>query len=127
MIKYLYNYLGIADCVFKYLHGLPLQHLHCCSDWRVLNDSSFSALSLESALKHSGIGKRSKQRFLKTSLKDDTIKKSSRGAGGNTNTFKCYIIKQSEVPDETIQLLAKGVMCMRFIIKTICIIFNILQ
>ena len=75
---------------------------------QVINDSSFSALSLESALKHSGIGKRSKQRFLKTNLRDDTIRKRSRGAGGNTNTFKC---KQSAVPDETIELLAKG-MCM---------------
>jgi len=77
--------------------------------FEVLSGSGISVnvTSLEAALKFSGLGKRSKQRFLKSSSRDDAIKKRTRGAGGNTNTFICHIIKQSAIPDD-IELLAKG-------------------
>ena len=75
----------------------------------VLKDASeFTGMELESALTRSGLGKRSKQRFLKSSSTDDTIQKRTRGAGGNTNTFKCFIIQQSAVPTEIMELLSKG-------------------
>ena len=44
----------------------------------------FSIPALETALRLSGLGKQSKQRFLKSSSKDDSIKPSRKGAGGNT-------------------------------------------
>ena len=57
----------------------------------ILNtDLKFSISSLQTALKISGLGKRSKQRFLKASS-------------------KCFIIDQSKIPDEVVELLRKGI------------------
>ena len=70
----------------------------------------FSNLALETALRMSGLGKRSKQRFLKSSSKDDYIRRARKGAGGNTVPYKCFIIKQSEIPEETVELLRKGIL-----------------
>ena len=66
----------------------------------------FSNLALETALRMSGLGKRSKQRFLKSSSKeDDYIKRARKGAV----RYKCFIIKQSEIPEESVELLRKGI------------------
>jgi hypothetical protein len=67
--------------------------------------SKFSIHALETAFRLSGLGKRSKQRFLKASSKDDSIKHSRKGTGGNTVPYKCFILKQSAFPEETIELL----------------------
>ena len=70
----------------------------------------FSSSQLEIALRISGVGKKSKQRFLKTSCTDDTIRRSRKGAGGNTLVYSCVIVKQDAVAEETIEQLRKG-MC----------------
>lgn len=69
----------------------------------------FSIPTLETAFRLSGLGKRSKQRFLKATSKDDTIKHSRKGAGGNTVPYKCFILKQSSFSAESIELLRKGI------------------
>lgn len=76
----------------------------------------FSISSLEKALKFSALGKRSKQRFLKASSRDDFIKKAKKGAGGNTVPYKCFVIKQSVIPVETEELLRKGITCSQIIV-----------
>lgn len=68
----------------------------------------FTISELEKAFRMSGLGKRSKQRFLKSSSKDNVIKHARKGAGGNTVPYKCFIIKQSIVSDDVMQLLRKG-------------------
>ena len=87
----------------------------------MINESSddlVSLSSLEMAFKHSGLGKKSKQRFLKSTSKDDTIKKGTKGAGGNTTTFNCHIIRQSIIPDDTFELLRKGQYSMQALLLT---------
>ena len=60
-------------------------------------ETKFSANLLE-ALKHYQSGKRSKQRFLKVSSRDDIIVKARKGSGGNTVTYKSsrvtFVMKQ---------------------------------
>ena len=68
----------------------------------------FSCSQLESALRISGFGKRSKQRFLKSSCTDSIIKRSRRGAGDNTVAYHCFIIQQSEIDPETVEELREG-------------------
>ena len=62
----------------------------------------------ESALRISGVGKRSKQRFLRISCHDSVIKASRRGAGGNTTPYNCFIVKQNQICSATIELLRQG-------------------
>ena len=64
----------------------------------------FSCSQLELTLRISGLGKRSKQRFLKSSCTDNIIKRSRRGAGGNTVPYHCFIIQQSAIDPETVEL-----------------------
>ena len=68
----------------------------------------FSCSQLESALCISGLGKRSKQRFLKSSCTDSIIQRSRRGAGGNTVSYSCFIVQQSEVDPKTVDELREG-------------------
>ena len=70
--------------------------------------SIFSSSQLETALRISGVGKKSKQRFLKASCTDNFIRRSRKGAGGNTLVYSCFIVEQSAVAEETIQELRKG-------------------
>ena len=74
----------------------------------------FSIPALETALRLSGLGKQSKQRFLKSSSKDDSIKPSRKGAGGNTVPYKCFLVKQSAISAATLDLLHKGISFHRF-------------
>lgn len=69
----------------------------------------FSCSQLESALRISGLGKRSKQRFLKSSCTDNIIKRSRRGAG-NTVAYHCFIIQQSAIDPEKVEELREGTM-----------------
>ena len=75
--------------------------------------SKFSIHALETAFRLSGLGKRSKQRFLKASSKDDSSIH-EKVVGGNTVPYKCFILKQGAFPDETIELLRKGVLNIHF-------------
>ena len=72
------------------------------------NEKKFNVSSLETALKLSGLGKRSKQRFLRSLSKDSSIVNARKGSGGNTVPYKCYIIKQSAMQGEVLELLRKG-------------------
>lgn len=69
----------------------------------------FSSAQLETAVRISGWGKKSKQRFLKASCTDTTIRRSRKGAGGNTVVCHCIIVKQAAVAAETTEELRKGV------------------
>ena len=73
-----------------------------------LQDSFISCSQLETALRVTGLGKRSKQCFLKITCMDNTIKRSRKGAGGNTVAYKCLIIKQSEIPENILKGLHEG-------------------
>ncbi len=68
-------------------------------------ERNFRIKLLELALKKSGLGKKSNQRFLKSSSTDDFI---TKGAGGNTIPYKCFIIKQNAISFATVELLRKG-------------------
>jgi hypothetical protein len=68
----------------------------------------FSCSQLESAVRISGLGKRSKQRFLKSACTDSVVKRSRRGAGGNTVVYQCFIIQQSAIDPETVEELQEG-------------------
>ena len=94
-------------------------HLGICVAVRaavpLLNSSEdgapFSCSQLQSALRISGLGKRSKQRFLKSSCTDNIIiKRSRRRAGGNTVAYHCFIIQQSAIDPETVEELREGTM-----------------
>ena len=74
------------------------------------SETKFNSSCLEKAIKMSGYGKRSKQRFLKASSEDISFIKSRKGTGGNTVPYKCYIIQQSRIPDEILELLRKGML-----------------
>ena len=69
----------------------------------------FTNSQLESALWVSGLGKRSKQRFLCCSTRDSIIKSSRRGSGGNTSPCGCFVVKQSAILEMTISLLRQGI------------------
>ena len=73
------------------------------------NGVVFNSAELEIALRVSGWGKKSKQRFLKASCTDTTIRRSRKGTGGNTVVYHCIIVKQAAVAEETIEELRKGV------------------
>ena len=49
---------------------------------------------------------RSKQRFLKP---DAFIKHSKKGHGGNTVAYSCFILKQSSVPSDILELFCRGI------------------
>lgn len=68
----------------------------------------FTTSQLQSALRKSGMGKPSKQRFLRSSSRDNVIKVSRKGAGGNTTPYGCFIVRQNELEEETVDLLRKG-------------------
>ena len=68
----------------------------------------FSCSQLESALHISGLGKCSKQHFLKSSCTDSIIKRSRRGTGGNTVAYHCFITQQSAIDPETVEELREG-------------------
>ena len=68
----------------------------------------FNSAQIDTALRMSGWGKKSKQRFLKASCTDTTIRRSRKGTGGNTVVCHCIIVKQAEVAEETIEELRKG-------------------
>ena len=68
----------------------------------------FTNSQLESALRISGLGKRSKQRFLRCSSRDSVIKTSRKGSGGNTSPYSCFVVKQSAILETTINLLRQG-------------------
>ena len=70
--------------------------------------ATFSCSQLESALRTSGLGKRSKQRFLKASCTDDVIKRSRKGAGGNTVAYNCFIVQHYAIDDDTVEELREG-------------------
>ena len=70
---------------------------------------TFSSSTLETALRISGLGKRSKQRFLKKTCTDSVIKRSRKGAGGNTVVYSCFIIKQDAVAEQTLKKLREGI------------------
>ena len=70
----------------------------------------FTNMQVESALRISGLGKRSKQRFLRMNYRDSMIKASRKGAGGNTTPYSCFIVKQCALFDGTIDLLRQGTM-----------------
>ena len=78
----------------------------------------FNSAQLETALRISGWGKKSKQRFLKASCTDTTIRRSRKGTGGNTVVCHCIIVKQAAVAEETIEELRKG---MHLIFSDLCI------
>ena len=69
----------------------------------------FNSGQLETALRISGWGKKSKQRFLKASCTDTTIRRSRKGTGGNTAVCHCIIVKQAAVAEEMVEELRKGV------------------
>ena len=71
----------------------------------VTSATKFTIKQLDFALRCSGVGKRSKQRFLNTACKDFYIKKSRQGTGGNTLPYSCVIVQQSAA---TIESLRKG-------------------
>ena len=67
----------------------------------------FNGADFGTALRVSGWGKKSKQRFLKASCTDTTIGRSRKGNGGNTVVCHCIIVKQAAVAEETIEELRK--------------------
>ena len=67
----------------------------------------FNSTQIDTALRMSGWGKKSKQHFLKASCTDTTIR-SRKGTGGNTVVCHCIIVKQAEVAKKTIEELRKG-------------------
>ena len=69
----------------------------------------FTTSQLQSALRKSGLGKPSKQRFLRSSSRDPVIKVSRKGAGGNATPYGCFIVQQNELEEETVDLLRKGI------------------
>ena len=71
-------------------------------------EDKFNSSSLETALKLSGLGKRSKQRFLRSTSKDTSVIHARKGSGGNTVPYKCFIIKQDEIQVDILQLLREG-------------------
>lgn len=71
---------------------------------------NFSCTQIETALRVTGLGKRSKQRFLKVTCKDNVIQRSRKGAGGNTVAYNCLIIKQSVLTEELTKGLREGML-----------------
>ena len=67
--------------------------------------ATFSCSQLESVLLTSGLGERSKQRFLKASCTDDVIKRSRKG---NTVAYNCFIVQRDAIDDDTIEELREG-------------------
>lgn len=92
-------HLGVCIAI-RLNEAIPLLNADC--------DVKFSVSNIESALRKSGLGKRSKQRFLKPSSSDNFIKAPRKGSGGNTVPYKCFIIKQSAVSCDIVELLRKG-------------------
>ena len=80
---------------------------------------NFSCSQIETALRVTGLGKRSKQRFLKITCKDNVILRSRKGAGGNTVAYNCLIIKQSVVTDDVIKGLREGILAIIFYLANI--------
>ena len=68
----------------------------------------FTIAKLENAILISGLGKRSKQRFLKNGCTDSVIKHSKKGEGGNTIPYRCFVVKQSEILESSCGLIARG-------------------
>ena len=97
-------HLGVCIAV-RLTQAVPLINIILFPE---IGSLKFSIPTLETALKMSGLGKRSKQRFLKSSSKDDFITPSKKGAGGNSVPYKCYIIKQSCFADEIVEQLRQG-------------------
>ena len=60
---------------------------------RAGEERMFTNMQVESALRMSGLGKRSKQRFLRINCRDSVNKPSKKGAGGNTTPYNCFIVK----------------------------------
>ena len=81
------------------------------------NGVVFNSAELEIALRVSGWGKKSKQRFLKASCTDTTIRRSRNGTGGNTVVYHYIIVKQAAVAEETIEELRKGVHLINLILN----------
>ena len=84
--------------IWEYTLLLEYRKLSCTpqADRVVFND-----VQLETAICISCWGKKSKQRFLKASSTDTTIRRSRKGAGGNTAVCHCIIVKQVAVAEET--------------------------
>ena len=75
----------------------------------ITDGSPFSTKEIGCAIKMSGLGKRSKQRFLKPDSTDAFIKHSKKGHGGNTVAYSCFILKQSSVPSDILELFRRGI------------------
>ena len=68
----------------------------------------FSTSQLDTALRVTGLGKKSKQRFLKASCVDNIVRRARKGAGGNTVTYTCIIVKQTAVAEDVIKTFREG-------------------
>ena len=72
------------------------------------DSTKFAIKQVDCALRTSGLGKRSKQRFLNVHSKDSQLKKSRRGTGGNTVPYSCIIIRQSALDSSTVECFQRG-------------------
>ena len=77
-------------------------------DGHIEDSTLFSTSQLDTALRVTGLGKKSKQRFLKASCMDNFIRRARKGAGGNTVVYTCVIVKQTAVAEGLIKRFREG-------------------
>ena len=74
----------------------------------------YSAREIEHAILLHRMGKKCKQRFLKSHMKDSYISKSRRGYGGNVASLSCMTIAQERIPSDVLQQFRDGEESLKF-------------